>query len=392
MSSTLLSGLAFDSAVECGNGVDFVEVEPGVIQFGLRPDTNGRDRQWFLFRVRGGRGRRVTFRLTGIQETNIPTHWKDACPVVGPGPDGPWGRAAGPCRVADEDTWEFFADLPFEETCIAFHHPYGYERLLRQLRKWKSHASVSHEVIGRSIEGRDLDLLRVAEGPAGPNRLGVWVTCRQHAGESNANWFLDGFLQWILSDAAGALRRAATINVVPMINPDGVVAGNYRLNAAGVNLNRVWNNPDARTSPEILAVTGAVEKWVKAGNRYDFYIDLHGDSEALACYAFQPGPTIKPAKYHNPHQYHADSRRYIGMVAARSFDFNPDEGIVETDDMGLSRQFMTFQYGVMAELFEMGYSTVTYGPNAGLWLTPERHAGIGRAAAEALSEYLIGGG
>jgi hypothetical protein len=344
-----------------------------------------------MFRVRGGRRRRVVFRLLDIDATNIPIHWKDARPVIGPGLNGPWGRVGGECRVVGERVFEFSVQLPFEEVYVAFHQPYGYERNCRQIARWRTNASVQHEVIGHSVEKRPINLLRVAEGVADAARLGVWVTCRQHAGESNASWFLDGFMEWLLSEDGAALRRAATVNVVPMINPDGVIAGNYRLNAAGVNLNRVWDKADATTSPEILAVTGAVERWVAAGNRYDFFIDLHGDSEALACYAFQPGASIKPPKYHNPHRYFADSRRYIAMVAARCYDFNPEEGIVETDDMGLSRQYMTFRYGVMAELFEMGYSTVTYGPNAGLWLTPERHAAQGRAAGESLAEYLLGG-
>ncbi|MBI1289829.1 hypothetical protein GC173_01105 [bacterium] len=387
---TTLSGMTFDSNFECGNAVSFAELEDGVISFRLAPDTNGKDRQWYLFRVRGGRGRRVTFRLDGLSETNVPIHWKDACPVIGPGLAGPWGRSGGNCGVIG-DGWEFTLVIPFDETYIGFHHPYGYERNLRQIERWCSHPSVTREVIGHSIEKRPIDLLRVREGGVEAGRLGVWVTCRQHAGESNASWFLDGFMEWLLSAEGAPLRKAATVNVVPMINPDGVIAGNYRLNAAGVNLNRVWNKPDPATSPEILAVTSAVRRWVDSGNRYDFFIDLHGDSEALACYAFQPGASIKPPKYHSPHRYHADSRRYIAMVASRAPDFHPDEGVVETDDVGLSRQFMTFEYGVMAELFEMGYSTVNYGPNAGLWLTPERHGAIGRAAGESLAEYLLGG-
>ena len=29
-----------------------------------------------------------------------------------------------------------------------------------------------------------------------------------------------------------------------MLNPDGVIAGNYRVGLAGVDLNRKWDKPD----------------------------------------------------------------------------------------------------------------------------------------------------
>ena len=42
--------------------------------------------------------------------------------------------------------------------------------------------------------------------------------------------------------------------VLPMLNPDGVIIGNYRCNLGGVDLNREWQQPSAAVSPEILAV------------------------------------------------------------------------------------------------------------------------------------------
>lgn len=390
-----LEGLTFDSHFECGNGSGFRLAADGAIEFEIDPDTKAGDRQWFCVRIRGGRGRRLTLRITNIAETNIPSHWADACPVIGPTMDGPWGRVSGPCRVDNPTTptsYQFQLTLPFAECLLAFHHPYSYTRHQVQMARWTRHPHVTAEVVGQSVEGRPIELLRVVNPSTGSARpLGVWLTCRQHAAETNASWFLDGFMEWLLSDAAARFRERVAVNVVPMINPDGVVAGNYRVNAAGVNLNRVWNCATAETSPEILGVTVAVRRWVETGNRYDFYIDLHGDSEALACYAFQPGPEIRPPTYPFPDRYHADSRRYIAMVAKRAEDFHPDEGIVNSEDINLSRQYMAFTYGVMSQLFENGYSYVNYGPNEGQWLTPERHSAIGRAAGEALEEYLLGG-
>ena len=39
------------------------------------------------------------------------------------------------------------------------------------------------------------------------------------------------------------LRRNMMIKIVPMLNPDGVILGNYRCSVTGVDLNRQWAEP-----------------------------------------------------------------------------------------------------------------------------------------------------
>lgn len=40
------------------------------------------------------------------------------------------------------------------------------------------------------------------------------------------------------------LLAICEINIVPMLNPDGVIAGNSRLNLSGADLNRKWSNEE----------------------------------------------------------------------------------------------------------------------------------------------------
>ena len=44
-------------------------------------------------------------------------------------------------------------------------------------------------------------------------------------------------------EEAKLLRRSFTFKIVPMLNPDGVVNGNYRCSLAGCDLNRRWKFP-----------------------------------------------------------------------------------------------------------------------------------------------------
>jgi murein tripeptide amidase MpaA len=45
-----------------------------------------------------------------------------------------------------------------------------------------------------------------------------------------------------------------------MLNPDGVIVGNYRCSLTGLDLNRQWQNPSSKLSTEIYAVKEMVKK------------------------------------------------------------------------------------------------------------------------------------
>lgn len=63
---------------------------------------------------------------------------------------------------------------------------------------------------------------------------------RVHPGETNASWMMKGVLDFLQSDSrqARALRDKFVFKIVPMLNPDGVIVGNYRCSLAGGDLNR----------------------------------------------------------------------------------------------------------------------------------------------------------
>jgi murein tripeptide amidase MpaA len=47
------------------------------------------------------------------------------------------------------------------------------------------------------------------------------------------------------------MREQFIFKIIPMLNPDGVVRGNYRGDALGVDLNRRWNKPSKILHPTI---------------------------------------------------------------------------------------------------------------------------------------------
>ncbi len=68
-----------------------------------------------------------------------------------------------------------------------------------------------------------------------------------------------------------------TILIYPMINIDGVIYGNSRCDASGMDLNRRWRNPSKIFHPQIFNIKNKLENYSK---RYDIAccFDLHGHS------------------------------------------------------------------------------------------------------------------
>jgi len=71
---------------------------------------------------------------------------------------------------------------------------------------------------------------------------------------------MEGFLNFILgnSNEAKYLRDYLIIKVVPMINPDGVICGNYRTSVSGNDLNWQYHSPDKWLHPTVMAIKNLV--------------------------------------------------------------------------------------------------------------------------------------
>jgi len=46
-----------------------------------------------------------------------------------------------------------------------------------------------------------------------------------------------------------------------MTNPDGVITGNYRCSLAGLDLNRVWQEPTEDVQPTILGLKRMIKRF-----------------------------------------------------------------------------------------------------------------------------------
>ena len=62
------------------------------------------------------------------------------------------------------------------------------------------------------------------------HKKAIVITARVHPGESNASFITEGIISFLLGNSKEAvfLRNNFIIKILPMINPDGVIYGNYR--------------------------------------------------------------------------------------------------------------------------------------------------------------------
>lgn len=75
------------------------------------------------------------------------------------------------------------------------------------------------------------------------------------------------------------MRERFVFKIVPMLNPDGVIVGNYRCSLSGYDLNRQWVSPGGRLFPENLAVKQMIRKTLESRDVH-LYCDFHGHSRA----------------------------------------------------------------------------------------------------------------
>ncbi|CAF3423867.1 unnamed protein product [Rotaria socialis] len=275
--------------------------------------VNG-NRSWFYFGVRGGHGKCIRFNIMNLNRQGklfemgmlpvfrtVPGHEK-------------WARVyVRPCwEIVNEDFKLSFIhrmpDLKSSITYFAFCFPHSYEDMQLLLNTYDNlyhsrladyyleHPSMPvngadiyyhRETLCYSCDSNRLDLITITsykgitkerehhfDKKLFPdvstitqrphqfrNKRIFFLSSRVHPGETPAAFVFLGFLDFILKaddPRARLLRDLYIFKLIPILNPDGVQRGHYRTDQFGVNLNRMYLDPDFEKHPSIYAAKSLI--------------------------------------------------------------------------------------------------------------------------------------
>ena len=171
----------------------------------------------------------------------------------------------------------FAVTMPGPRLYVARLEPYRLSDLERFLTSIRPHPLVAITPIGRTVQGRELEIVRVGRENA-PYR--VFLRARAHPWEPAGNWLIEGLVGKLLrgdAEAARLLERTCYY-ILPMANKDGVANGRTRFNLLGKDLNRNWDQPAMSTlAPENHALEQWLEHMIASGRKPHFALELHND-------------------------------------------------------------------------------------------------------------------
>ena len=363
---------------DAGN-IDVISLENKKdIQLAIRPDVGEAFFQWFNFHLTGQVGEQYILNIVNAGEASYVKGWEDYQAVASYDREY-WFRLP---TTYEDGKLTIVAELECESIQIAYFAPYSYERHQDLLAAVQTHPLVSLEHLGETLDKRDLTLVKVGNGESrDANKRNIWITARQHPGETMAEWLVEGLLYSLLdSDNATAklLLEKANFYVVPNMNPDGSVRGHLRTNAVGTNLNREWLNPSLEKSPEVFHV---INKMAETG--VDLFYDVHGD-EALP-YVFLAGSQGTPS-YNDRLANLRDRFSEVLKLASADFqsEFGYDIDAPGTANMTVATNWVAERFDCLANTLEMPFKDNENLRDADTGWSPERSVKLGEASLIAM--------
>jgi len=358
-----------------GGNIEVERVEGTTADLRIRKDAGSDFYQWFYFAAHAPAGEERVLRLTNAGGAAYPKGWEDYRAVA---------------SYDREDWFRVPTEYPggvltirhtpaVERVHYAYFAPYPMERHHQLIARCTATGRCRYELLGKTLDGQDIELLQIGEWT--PDKLPIWVIGRQHPGESMAEWWMEGFLERLLDlddPVPSYLLQRCAFYVVPNMNPDGTRRGHLRTNAAGVNLNRQWREPDPESCPEVHLV----RQRMYASN-CSVLLDVHGDEAVPHNFiaGFEGIPNLRAEQLHLLEVY---KHRLVELNP----DFQTEEGYPPAKpghaNLAICTPFVAEGFGAIAMTLEMPFKDTATAPHPRDGWSPARSRGLGRSCLNAL--------
>ncbi len=305
----------------------------------IRPEDDGyiNDSPWFAFQLSAPAPveANIVLRYFGGHHRYVPKlstdgiHWRaiDSSKVE-ISADGQ--RATFTVPIAGADIWVSAQELITPPIYEAWN------------RKQDAETSAHLSVLGLSRGGLPISMLRSGD----EHKDVLFLVGRQHPPEVSGAFAFFSFFEALHDDTelARQFRDRFGIVAIPMLNPDGIVGGNWRHNLNGTDLNRDWG---PFREPETRLIKTLLDTLDEEGRQPRVFLDFHS-TQRNVFYTQDEDSETQPPRF---------TRRWLDKARSRieNYEFDNDEN--PTDRIGVSKNYIYHRYGIPASTYEVGDET-----------------------------------
>ena len=273
--------------------------------------------------------------------------------------------------------------------------PYTFSDLRRDLTILREDEQRQQHIVYKklcdSIAGNEVPLLTITARKEtvgeGTNRRYIVISARVHPGETNASWMMRGILFFLTSDdpRAKTLRENFVFKIIPMLNPDGVINGNYRCNLSGVDLNRRWRATNKFLHPTIWHLKQLIAT-TRSKRNLEVYLDLHGHSRKKNVFMYG---CCKRPEAGEAVDYSALRLPYLQELVSPSFSFMSSSFRVSKSKAGTARVVTWKELGVRySYTIEASFCGASIGSKAGQQFRTSDLEEIGSDCCKTMIEFF----
>ncbi|KAL4428971.1 hypothetical protein ABPG74_011167 [Tetrahymena malaccensis] len=300
--------IQFSSSFESGNLFCAYKVNETEFDLILQNDINTKgNTQWFFFSVTNAKaGQVLKFNILNLNKPGSLFN-EGLCPVIFSVKQNEisgqeWVRGGFNIKYQRGDiqrdgnkgkphyTLTFSYYIHHSQDTIYFAHsfPYTFTDLKEYINDFMKdetkNKKVSVKKLCKTLAGNNCEMLTITSSSMVKRfqRKGIVIFARQHPGETGGSYMVQGCIDFLLGDSPEAeyLRDNCVFKIVPMLNPDGVIHGNYRCSLAGCDLNRRWKKPRKKLHPTVFHMKEMIKTFGRE-REIKLIIDLHGHSRKM---------------------------------------------------------------------------------------------------------------
>ncbi len=211
---------------------------------------------------------------------------------------------------------------------------------------WNSRIAASSDaellLLGESLRGLPIHYLQ--SSPDAPDV--VLIVGRQHPPEVSGSIAFFAFAETLFAETevARRFREQFQIVAIPLLNPDGVLGGNWRHNLGGTDLNRDWGTFE---QPETRLVGELLDRLDAEGASVRVFLDFHSTDRNLFYTQDETRPTDPPDFF--------ETWFAAAQPRLQDYPFTNEPGPGKRP--GVGKNYMYQRYGIPAATYEVGDET-----------------------------------